>query len=969
MRAVPGEVFAYRMWRRNRGAAQWEPAPPVVLHVSDDALAAPAQISWTTWEGVPSALGFAPDMASCYGHRRAGGVVQELRGELDERSAADPARGYEFATETTVAESWSPAGRLRILVDDGDEVGMCSAEWSGTAGDALSVALLTEDASGLVQEVWASAEHPHAGEVAANLLRGTTRKWFAPRNRATLEFRFAAPISVDQYELTSADDYPDRDPSAWTLRGSVDGHRWRTLDTRSGRSFEERHLAHTFTVAEPGSWSRYRLDITGNHGSPDLQLETVRFLVTSGFTGYRRRTGEAPLPLRGTVVTPAIPQPNELSAPFSVRTQELSPMVAAEFRPIVAVNRALSAPERTDERPEEADTEPSRADDRPQQAEAGPERADAEVERVGNGVERADAGPEPQAGGSWLPLGGSLSMQSLTSPSGRFTLLHGPYAPCFALRDNLTRDRVWISDAPGSHRVCLGPDGDLVAWDHRGNRLWNTGTAWLGVRRLEVRDSGEVALIGADGAVVWSSGIPGLPAGDGPRPVPRGSILRRGESLYGQSLTSADGSTVLCHDGRVALIIVHGLTSQWDRFPDVENELSLDEDGYLRLRALNGTVLEEISGPGAELVVERGAAELRDEAGAVVWTSTRSPRPGPVREPLLAQDDSLVVWFAGLTGRGHRVAVARDTGPQEVLARIGVTPVAGTWHELRRLRDGTHPAGGTVVAAIAVGADVLLVSDDPDLPVATLAPWVAAVQQPEGSAFPTFSLHRDGTLVSEIRQYPSRHKGTKVPEVAAALAELVHPLHIHTLLFRTAGVVPDAGRLGGELLGGVLAPEPAPAPEPETPAESPLVLDGWQSMSALVVRTDFTDPDAWDRVIRELRLPWVGDDPEEPYLISDPRLTGAPAEQVLREVRGARSPQGTPGAVFIADGITMREPGHPLLAVTTEWDGRPFEDDEDGFVTQFRLLPDAAVEISTNLDLGNMDFEDFAGDGVHERFA
>ncbi len=56
-----------------------------------------------------------------------------------------------------------------------------------------------------------------------------------------------------------------------------------------------------------------------------------------------------------------------------------------------------------------------------------------------------------------------------------------------------------------------------------------------------------------------------------------------------------------------------------------------------------------------------------------------------------------------------------------------------------------------------------------------------------------------------------------------------------------------------------------------------------------------------------------------------------------------------------------------MLAVTTEWDGQAFEDDEEEFITQFRLLPDAAVEISTNLDLGNMDFDDFAGDGVRER--
>jgi hypothetical protein len=92
--------------------------------------------------------------------------------------------------------------------------------------------------------------------------------------------------------------------------------------------------------------------------------------------------------------------------------------------------------------------------------------------------------------------------------------------------------------------------------------------------------------------------------------------MRRGQSLRGQSLTSDDGSTVLFHDGRAARIILRGRTSHWDRFPGQENVLVLDEDGFLRSRALDGTVLEQIAGPGAELVLVRGAAELRDNAGA-----------------------------------------------------------------------------------------------------------------------------------------------------------------------------------------------------------------------------------------------------------------------------------------------------------------------------------------------------------------
>lgn len=53
--------------------------------------------------------------------------------------------------------------------------------------------------------------------------------------------------------------------------------------------------------------------------------------------------------------------------------------------------------------------------------------------------------------------------------------------------------------------------------------------------------------------------------------------------------------------------------------------------------------------------------------------------------------------------------------------------------------------------------------------------------------------------------------------------------------------------------------------------------------------------------------------------------------------------------------------------MSAERDGEPFAQDEGEFVTQFRLLPVAAVEISTNLGLGTMDFEDLADDGPYER--
>ncbi|OON80989.1 hypothetical protein B1H18_09165 [Streptomyces tsukubensis] len=930
-----GSVFVYRLRLRAPGSAESSPAPPLLVHVDDGMKSAPVpvQLSWTTQDGSQSTVGFSPDMESLYGQRRApGGDVVEVLGALDDRReyalSAGRTSGYEFSTEVEDAGRWSGAGRLRVLVDDGGRSPVRWVSWCDQAGNTWSVALHAvsptgnEDVTGLVSDVWASAEHRGAGEVAANLLDARDGKWFAPERTAVLDFRLSQPIEVDQYALTSANDAPDRDPAAWTLSGSTDGKVWRTVDVRDGESFTTRHQRKLYRIAEPGVYDRYRLEITGNNGSPHLQLETVRFLADGGggFTGYRRRAGYALHPYRGTRVA----------------------------RPQVLLPRPL------------------------------PERA-AEWE-----------GWRP--GGSWLPLGGSLSMESLTSTSGRFTVLHGVYDPPLAIRDNLTGEHVWVSDAGSSSLLSLGPDGDLVAWDHHGQRVWSTGTAWRGVRRLEMRDTGELALTDADGGVVWSSGIPEISVSSGePRTVARGARMRRGESLYGQTLTSDDGSTVLFHDGRVLRCVVKGHTSHWDRYEDQQNVLVLDAEGFLRRLAPDGSEVERIAGPGAELVVVRGAAVLRDDTGVIVWSSEGGARPAPVREPALPHNDTLAAWFGALVGQGHGycVAVVKQSTPAEVLARIGVASgaaVRGTWRQLQRHRDAVGE--GSIAAAVAVGPDVILLSDDAALPVARAVPSapVAAVRAPSGgNGYGTrFSLHQRGKLVSEFTDQPRRTKGAKVPEVAAALNESTHHLHRFDLLFRVCGVVPNAAGLGGVLLGGVLSggvlsdgvlpggvPVPHPTPEatPEAEVHLPaLVIAEHDQLSPLVIRADFTDDDAWNRVVEGLREPWMDVEPD-PYLVSDPAYDGMPAERIIKAVLAAIPETGLPGVVFVADADTMRGPTYPLLAVSTEWDGEPFAEDEDTFRTRFRVRPDAAIEASCNLGLGNMDFEDFAGDGVTERMA
>ncbi|MFJ4153037.1 DUF6924 domain-containing protein [Streptomyces galbus] len=924
------DMFAFHLWHRAMGSPQWVPASRLLARLDGGGNVAPTHLSWGAQDGAQWAMGFSPDMTSCYGyHRTAAGEVVDVRGERDVRAehleTADTAREYVFGTQTEVAGKWQPAGRLTVLIDDGSETPVRWVAWGDQSGAGFSLVLRSPSPSGkadvsdLVCAVRASAEHGEASEVAGNLLAAGTTKWFAPRDRASLTFRLAQPVAVDAYVLTSANDAPDRDPAAWVLSGSADGLSWRTLDFRSGQSFAERHQSRKYRIAEPASCDHYRLDITSSNGSPHLQLQAVGFHADgiSGFVGYRRRTGEAPVAYRGDRIT-------------DISSDGPTGSLCGE-----GSRAGVDAPREPDER---------------------------------------------QSGGPWLPLGGSLSMESLTSPSGRFTVLHSVYGPSLTVRDNTTRKQVWSSGSPRSDLVCLGPDGDLVAWDHRGNRVWHTGTGWLGVRRLEMRDSGELALTGADGTALWTSGVPQVPADAGPcrRTVARGSTMHRGESLQGQSLTSDDGSTVLFHDGRVVRILMRGHAAHWDRSYDEETVLALDDDGFLRSRGPDGTVVEEISGPGTELVVVRGRAELRDDAGAVVWASAgRSMLLTPVHEPAVPHNDDLAAWFGALVGegRGYCVAVVKGSTPHEVLRRAGVTPgsdVRGTWRQLERYRDAAHPGEGKVVAAIAAGPDVLLVSDDPDLPVAALAPsaTVVSLHQPSGgNCFGgTFTIHEKSRIVTELRDDPRRRRGATADEVTSALDDIAHPLHRHELVFRTSGVVPSAAELGGRLLGASLIPAQPPSVPRIRPLEPSLMLDAYEDGNPLVVRTDFTDEDGWDQVVQQLREPWPDDDPVAPHLISDPSYAGATPGGVLQALRAAVSGPGLPDVFFIADSTTMRGTGHPLLAVSTEWSGGPVQEGEEGFAPCFRLLPNAAVEVSSNLHLGNTDFEDLAANGeLYER--
>ncbi|MFE0729540.1 GH92 family glycosyl hydrolase [Streptomyces antibioticus] len=135
-----------------------------------------------------------------------------------------------------------------------------------------------------VTDVRASSENTGGGEVKENLVDGEpTTKWLTFATTGWVEFDFDEPVKIVTYALTSANDYAERDPRDWTLKGSTDGKDWKAVDTRAAESFPERFRTKSYDLAEPAEYRYFRLDVTKNNGASGiLQLADVQFSTGGG---------------------------------------------------------------------------------------------------------------------------------------------------------------------------------------------------------------------------------------------------------------------------------------------------------------------------------------------------------------------------------------------------------------------------------------------------------------------------------------------------------------------------------------------------------------------------------------------------------------------------------------------------------------------------------------------------------------
>ena len=94
-------------------------------------------------------------------------------------------------------------------------------------------------------------------------------KWFSGANTSSsgwLQADLGAGNGqiVTRYDLTSANDVPNRDPKDWQLLGSNDGTNWTTLDSRTGETFASRFLTKQYTFTNTTAYRYYKLNILSN---------------------------------------------------------------------------------------------------------------------------------------------------------------------------------------------------------------------------------------------------------------------------------------------------------------------------------------------------------------------------------------------------------------------------------------------------------------------------------------------------------------------------------------------------------------------------------------------------------------------------------------------------------------------------------------------------------------------------------
>jgi hypothetical protein len=136
---------------------------------------------------------------------------------------------------------------------------------------------------------------------------------------------------------------------------------------------------------------------------------------------------------------------------------------------------------------------------------------------------------------------------------------------------------------------------------------------------------------------------------------------------------------------------------------------------------------------------------------------------------------------------------------------------------------------------------------------------------------------------------------------------------------------------------------------------------------SLLVRTHFGNDDSWEQLKTAVSTPNEDDFLAVVEFVEDRAFEGVDADALI-----AQTPDDAngPSVSFIADEITLTAEGWPILVVNVAPPIPGVDDDTD--YTPFRVIASELWAVENNLNLSNLDWEDFADavddDGVFRGF-
>lgn len=130
------------------------------------------------------------------------------------------------------------------------------------------------------------------GEGAQKLFDGDVNSKWCCKNSVwknwCVEFTTDKVLAPTGYYFTTANDYKDRDPKAWTLYGSADnGATWIALDTKTDQTFPDMRREYVeYTMTQPSTpYSRYKLVVTERRGNGDGLVQFGEFGLLTDTNG------------------------------------------------------------------------------------------------------------------------------------------------------------------------------------------------------------------------------------------------------------------------------------------------------------------------------------------------------------------------------------------------------------------------------------------------------------------------------------------------------------------------------------------------------------------------------------------------------------------------------------------------------------------------------------------------------------